>query len=146
MRNKTTLVLIEQIVMILVFLLAATVCVRMFVLSETLSKRNEATDRAVLKAQNAAELLKSAGISGYVRETGAVQTAEERYAVFYDSAWNPVSSEQQAVYTLNVSYGEDKENGLWRAKVSVASETEEILFEIPVTGQSEREVAGNETV
>ena len=145
MRNKSTLVLIEQIVMVLVFLLAATVCVRMFVLSETLSRRNEATDRAVLKVQNAAELLKYGGISGYIRETGAVRSGEDRFVVFYDSAWNPVLSEQQAVYTLNVSYAEDKESGLWRAEVSIVSETEE-LFGIPVTGQSELEVAGNETV
>lgn len=146
MRNKTTLVLIEQIVMVLVFLVAATVCVRMFVLSEILSKRNEATDQAVLKTQNAAELLKSSGISGYVRETGATRTEEESWVVFYDSAWNPVTSETQGVYALNVDYTEDKKNGLWRAKIFVVSETEEALFEIPVTGQLEPEVAGNETI
>ena len=55
-------------------------------------------------------------------------------------------AETRGVYALNVDYTEDKKNGLWRAKIFVVSETEEALFEIPVTGQLEPEVAGNETI
>ena len=59
MRSKAPLALMEQLVMVLVFALAAALCVQAFVLSDQTSRRNEARDRAVLEAQNAAEELKS---------------------------------------------------------------------------------------
>ena len=43
----------------LVFALAAALCLQVFVLSDKTSRRNEARDRAVLEAQNTAEELKS---------------------------------------------------------------------------------------
>ena len=54
MRSKAPLALMEQLVMVLVFALAAALCVQVFVLSYQTSRRNEARDRAVLEAQNAA--------------------------------------------------------------------------------------------
>ena len=51
--------LMEQLVMVLVFALAAALCVQVFVLSDRTSRRNKDRDRAVLAAQNAAEEVKS---------------------------------------------------------------------------------------
>ena len=59
MRSKTPLAMMEQLLMLLVFALAALVCLQVFVFSGQTSRRNEARDRAVLEAQNAAEELKS---------------------------------------------------------------------------------------
>ena len=64
MRSKAPLTLMEQVLMILVFALAAALCVQVFVFSGQSSRRNEARDRAVLEAQNAAETLKSVGRGG----------------------------------------------------------------------------------
>ena len=58
MRSKAPLVLMEQLVMVLVFALAAALCVQVFVLSDQTSRSHEARDRAVVAAQNAAENLK----------------------------------------------------------------------------------------
>ena len=62
MRSKSPLALMEQVVMVLVFALAAALCLRVFVFSDQASERNEAVDRAVLEVQNAAETLKSTGL------------------------------------------------------------------------------------
>lgn len=59
MKSKTPLVLLEQLVMVLVFALAAALCLRCFVLSDKLSEQNALRDQAVLTAQSAAEMLKS---------------------------------------------------------------------------------------
>ena len=62
MRSKAPLALMEQLVMVLVFALAAALCVQVFVLSGQTSRWNESRDRALVEAQNAAEILK--GLSG----------------------------------------------------------------------------------
>lgn len=58
MKSKTPLALMEQLVMVLVFALAAALCVSCFVAADRLSQRNAMEDRAVLAAQNAAETIK----------------------------------------------------------------------------------------
>ena len=134
MKNKATLVLIEHLVMLLVFVLAATVCVRIFVLSEKLSRQYEATDRASLEAQNAAELLKKSGIDGYVKQTGAVQTEENKWVVFYDSDWKQ-TEEKTGKFTLTVEYSAEETGFLWQADIIVLSESGSELFRIPAAGQ-----------
>lgn len=59
MRSRAPLALMEQAVMVLVFALAAALCVQAFALSGTMSRKNEARDRALRQAQNAVETLKS---------------------------------------------------------------------------------------
>ncbi len=57
MKQKASLVMLEQAVMLLVFALAAALCLRVFAWSETASRKSEARDEAMLQAQNAAELV-----------------------------------------------------------------------------------------
>lgn len=135
MRNKAKLVMIEQIVMILVFALAATICVRMFVLSEKLSKKYENTDRAVLTAQNAAELLKSEGITGYINKTNVIQTAQDEWVTFFDSEWRVTNEEDKRKFSLKVKYTADEDACLWRAEITVCTAEDVELFRIPVAGQ-----------
>lgn len=77
MKSKAPLALMEQLVMVLVFALAAALCVRGFVLSERISRRGEARDMAMIAAQNAAEALKGTGGISRRRQssTGAAGTA-----------------------------------------------------------------------
>ena len=48
MRSKAPLILMEQMVMLLVFALAAALCLQAFVKSDELSARGEARDRAAV--------------------------------------------------------------------------------------------------
>ena len=59
MSNKSTLSLIEQVIMILVFSVAAAICLKVFVYSDSLSKNSEMTAEAYRIAQSAAEEVKN---------------------------------------------------------------------------------------
>lgn len=61
MKHKASLVLMEQLVMILVFALAAAVCLRAFVLADSLSRETAVRDQAAIACQNMAETIKSCG-------------------------------------------------------------------------------------
>ena len=58
MKSKAPLALMEQILMVLVFALAAGLCLQVFVFSGQVMRRCEAQDRAVLEVQNTAEVWK----------------------------------------------------------------------------------------
>ena len=61
MKNKSTLTLIEQLIMLLVFAAAAAVSLKIFAYSDSLSAERAMTDRAVIAADNAAQAIKAAG-------------------------------------------------------------------------------------
>ena len=59
MKRKASLILMEQLVMVLVFAVAAALCVQLFVGTYTISVRNGQRDEALWIAQNTAEQLKT---------------------------------------------------------------------------------------
>ena len=59
MKSKASLLLMEQLVMLLVFALAAALCLQAFAKAEVISAETARRDRAVVLARNAAELLKA---------------------------------------------------------------------------------------
>ena len=59
MKNKSSLLLMEQLVMVLVFALAAALCLTAFVKADQISRETVRRDEAVLLAQNAAQVLKA---------------------------------------------------------------------------------------
>lgn len=59
MKSKASLVLMEQLVMILVFALCAALCLQAFVGADRISQETARRDEAVLLAQNTAESLKA---------------------------------------------------------------------------------------
>lgn len=59
MKNKASLTLMELLIMVLVFALAAALCLRCFVKAAEISVQTARQDEAVRIAQNAAELLKA---------------------------------------------------------------------------------------
>ena len=58
MKSKATLFLMEQLIMLLVFALAAALCMGVFVRSDRISTEIKQRDEAVILASNAAEMLK----------------------------------------------------------------------------------------
>ncbi|MBR2062204.1 MAG: hypothetical protein IJ969_02705 [Anaerotignum sp.] len=118
MRSKTPLVLMEQLVMVLVFAMAAAICLQVFGLSDRLSKENEARAEAALLAQNTAEELKSS--YGEV-----LLDWEEVDGIYYM---------EEEGYRVQVQTAETEISGLQKVKLQVWQE-EEVLFEIPVAWQ-----------
>ena len=68
MRSKASLTLMELLVMVLVFALAAALCMQVFAYAQTLSLETARRDEAVVLAQNAAELLKSGIVAEKIEE------------------------------------------------------------------------------
>lgn len=58
MKNKASLQLMEQLIMILVFAVAAALCLQVFAKSAEISRQTACQDEAVQTARNAAELYK----------------------------------------------------------------------------------------
>ena len=118
MRSKTPLVLMEQLVMVLVFAMAAAICLQVFSLSDRLSKENEAKAEAALLAQNTAEELKSS-------YGEALLDWEEADGIYYM---------EEEGYRVQVQAEETEISGLRKVELQVWQE-EEVLFEIPVAWQ-----------
>ncbi|MBQ7858639.1 MAG: hypothetical protein IJ347_00685 [Faecalibacterium sp.] len=57
-KSRASLLLMEQLVMVLVFALSAAICLQVFVKADEISRMGEQTDRAVLLAQTGAETIK----------------------------------------------------------------------------------------
>lgn len=79
MKNRTSLVLMEQLIMVLVFALAAALCLNFFVKADHISRETARRDEAILMAQNSAQVLKACAgdaekaaqiLSGQVTDTG----------------------------------------------------------------------------
>lgn len=144
MRSKAPLALMEQMVMILVFALAAALCLQAFVKSDEQSRLIENRDRAVTLCQSVAETLRHFG--GDMADA-QLQTAEKLgyrcdqgtlYQEF-DENWNPV---EDGVYRLDAGGVPTDVPGLRVAHVcvrtgcNVGQETE-TLFELEVAWQGE---------
>lgn len=61
MKNRASLLLMEQLIMVLVFALSAAICLQIFVKANTVSRDTARQDTAVTLAQNGAEVLKACG-------------------------------------------------------------------------------------
>ena len=59
MKNRAVLSLMEQILMVLVFAVAAAICLRVFTFADRISKEAASEDAAYLLAQNVAEEIKN---------------------------------------------------------------------------------------
>lgn len=122
MKNRASLVLLEQLILVLVFALAATVCLGAFVKASQLSGEIARKDQAVVLVQNQAEHLKAA--SG--------QWPDE--PIFYDENWHV--TEDSGIYRLETQLQPTGIPGLGRAQVRmIHTEDWEILFSLTVSWQ-----------
>ena len=118
MRSKAPLALIEQAVMLLVFALAAVLCLRAFIWSDTASKQSAERDRAFLQAQCAAEAVKNdkGDFEAAAKRCGGSWN-DQSWVIFYDEDWNV--AEDTHTYTLRCVREESGTNYLGTAVVEV---------------------------
>lgn len=124
MKNKVSLVLMEQLIMILVFSLAAAACLRIFVWSAETSREIRARDKAVVLCQNTAEIVKAAG--------GAEEAAAELGASRQEDRWIiPIDR----LHHMELQEQESGVSGLGQAQIRFVA-GEEVLFSL-MTGWQE---------
>ena len=136
MKSKAPLLLMEQMVMLLVFALAAALCLQAFVKSDGISRDSADRDRAVVLVQTAAETVRAA--------RGSTEEAAEALGLefgqgstmyrYYDENWNPVSGTEGA-YRLTVQGIYDVPPGLGKASVIMSEADDDTLFELEVAWQ-----------
>ena len=140
MKSKAPLALMEQILMVMVFALAAGLCLQVFVLGSQISHRCEAKDRAVLVVQNVAEVWKihRGDARMCVQKLGGTYDVDG-WQVGYDANWEETGTDEAEylVYAVPVAT-ED----LLLGSVEICAQTADgdHLFEVSVAWQED----GNE--
>ena len=104
MNSKSTLVLMEQLVMILVFALAAALCLKAFVWADRASRDNELRTQAVFLAQNAAETVKACR-GDFDTAAGLLdgQFLGDTLQIRYDQTGLPVTEDAPYAFLLQVT-------------------------------------------
>ncbi len=127
MKNKTTLLLIEQAVLLVVFALAAAVCLRLFAWADTTSRLDAAKDQALLQAQNVAETLKNTRSLELAAQSYGVQGEESGWEITFDQDWNQTPA---GPYTLRVTPQSQSVPLLAGAMVTVTDEKGNVLAQL----------------
>ena len=122
MKNKAPLALMEQLIMVLVFALAAALCLQVYVVSSRISRRSEIQAEAVTAVQNVAEQLK------------ADRGNFEKPLLGFDENWQKTDP-AEAAYHILVEPEETDIAGLGRATVSAKTAAGDGLFEVAVCWQ-----------
>ena len=104
--SKSTLFLMEQIVVITVFAICAAVCVNIIVTSYLMTMEAVDTKNALITAESAAESFKATG--GDTRRTTEILSesissyfSDNAILIYYDNNWKP-SGEAQAYFVLQL--------------------------------------------
>lgn len=122
MRSKAPLAMMEQIVMLAVFALAAALCLQAFVKSDQLSKNSEARDRAMTVCQSAAEAIRhtKGDFPAAAALLGAERADDTSFAQNYDRDWN--RAEDTMRYRMGACRVETEVPGLGKAAVWLRDE------------------------
>ena len=121
MQSKSSLFLIEQLIVIAVFAICAAVCVKIFAESYILSSAGADINNALLIAKNGAESFKAAsGDMDVTAQFLGVNINKGGLHVYYDHTWRPCE-EEDALYMLRlVPYnGAENESSLTFCQLSV---------------------------
>ena len=126
MRSKAPLALMEQLIMILVFALAAVLCLRIFVWCDSSSKENQLRDEAVILVETAAETLQH--FAGDLNQTAA--------ALGGNAAGDALTLSDGAL-TLSAVPEDSGHTLLGQARIAVTGPADQLLFELTVCWQKE---------
>lgn len=141
-RDKTSLLLMEQLVTLMVFALAAAICLRAFVTADSRSRAMEDREKAAVLCQNAAETLRGNG-GDFFAAAGTLNTtnwSEDGFMAFYDEDWQPIDSSSPNAYpwdyVLRADRAETDVPGLGKAEVWARdAQSGDELFRLEVAWQ-----------
>ncbi|MBE5906626.1 MAG: hypothetical protein E7277_07525 [Lachnospiraceae bacterium] len=122
-KSKAPLALMEQVIMVLVFALAAAICVQAFVMARTMSVQSKTKDRAMEMCQSVAEQCK----------------AEHRAALPEDAYYDEMWRLNQENFTYHLEFVLDKDDETHVSGVLIMKDTQkkEIICQLKVAWQKE---------
>lgn len=135
MKSKAPLFMMEQMVMILVFAIAAAICLQAFVRSERISEDNENRDWAVQQCQSAAECIQNtAGDLTAVAELLELSWTEDTLLGYYDKDFEQTDVED--AFCLRAWREDSAVPGLGKARVEMTDTASgDALFALDITWQ-----------
>ena len=123
--RRSSLFLLELILAILLFILAATVCVQVFVKAHTIEAKSTELNQAIYASTSLAELFRSdEDLSATMQELYPLAMQQnDHYQIFYDQKWNLTSSSQAAyIVHLEITEGQSFLTG----NISVKSSSDDL--------------------
>ena len=134
MKRSASLILVELLIMLTVFAVAAAICLRVFVWSDENSKQSTAADYALLQAQNAAEMIKHYhGDFSLAAEDYGGHWDGASWKVSFDDGWN-IRGDGGA-YVLQVVPMACERDYLGQARLTVTDQFGAVLSEFSVCWQ-----------
>lgn len=134
MKNRSSLVLMEVTVMLLVFVAVSALCLRAFAWADRTSERSLQTDKGYLYAQNAAQVFKNSGGEWKsVEEALGGESTENGWQIALDEHWQ--ETESAPAFFVKITPLQTDLTELGRATVTVSTESGELLAELPVAWQ-----------
>lgn len=135
MKSKAPLALMELILMVLVFALAAGLCLQIFVFAGQVSRYCEAKDRAVLVVQNAAEVWKmNCGDTQKSAQKLGGEIDADVWQIGYDAAWEETGA-SEAEYLVRAVPVETNDPYLGCAAISAQTAEGTCLFQVNIAWQ-----------
>ncbi len=127
--KKTAYFLIELIINCLFFVIAAAICVNLFVSGHLDSTRSNELSVAMTEASNAAEVVKAFdGDSEKIAEClGGASIQDDLVEIYYDEFWQVVEDESLQKYILSISMDNSEE--MVNATIIVQSD-DRVFFEL----------------
>lgn len=101
--SKSTLFLMELVMVLLFFSLCAAICVSVFGTAQQMARDSHALSDSVMAARSAASCYKSA--EGNLEQTMALldgQWEQTQGVVYYDKQWRPVPTAEESSYFLQI--------------------------------------------
>lgn len=137
-RSRAPLVLMEQVIMVLIFSLAAAFCIQAFALSGKVSGSLEKRDHAMNVSQTLAETVKARkGDYRQVQKDLGGQIEKDGIALPYDADWELLPEGEKAVYQA-VFAETDRQQLCRKGQVTVKEcDGGATLFSIPVAWQED---------
>ena len=136
MKNKAPLALIELAVMILIFSLAAALCLQAFVWSDLTSSGLQERDSALLQAETTAEVVKAC--RGDFEKAAELlmngEGSEEGLIAYFDAEWYGADEDDYA-YCVEAVRSESGHPLLGQADVTVTDWEGETVFGLTVCWQ-----------
>lgn len=108
--------MLEMIVAVFFFILCASICIRVFVKADSMSRLARDMNNGVLAAERVAEIWKAEGTEGLNSRLYA-RTGESGAHLFWDQEWNAIADEADASYLGELSWVGDE--GLWTARIVI---------------------------
>lgn len=143
-RSRSTLFLIEQLIVIAIFAICAAACVSILTVSFISARNSSNLSEAILSAENAAESFKAvsgdidraASILGGARVSGST----DKLIVYYNERWQ-VACESDARFVLRmVRENDNSPQTLISMRLSVEKITGEEILSFPVVARAAPEL------